>query len=283
MVETAKAANGLHGPKLYQERARRALPILVQQAHARQPIAYNGIARELGMSNPRNMNYVLGCVGTALSELSDEWGEQIPLLQALVVTKNTGLPGVGIEGFFENKAYAKLNKQDRARLVSSMLQKVYYYRDWSRVLRELKLKPLKHLDGAVEASINSSIGRGGEGPLHKALKAYILANPSVLGLQKVVHKEDERYLASGDSIDVYFETSQMVLGVEVKSRISSEEDIIRGLFQCIKYKAVLEAEAKFRATAKSVDTILVIETSLTPKLISMANRLGVEVIENCRS
>ena len=75
------------GSKFYQERAKRALPILVAQAKARHTITYGQLASELDMPNPRNLNNVLGAVGTELTKLSREWGEKIPPLTCIVVDK----------------------------------------------------------------------------------------------------------------------------------------------------------------------------------------------------
>ena len=49
--ETARIAKGIFGEKLYQERARAALPILVRQATAQQKIKYGDLAEEVGMPN----------------------------------------------------------------------------------------------------------------------------------------------------------------------------------------------------------------------------------------
>ena len=64
MTDTALNATGFMGPKLYQKRARKALPILIAQAEAGVTVTYTKIANELGMTNARNMNDVLRCVGT---------------------------------------------------------------------------------------------------------------------------------------------------------------------------------------------------------------------------
>jgi len=58
--ETGEVAETMEGNKLYQERARRAMPILVRQALAGETIYYQDLADELGMPNPRNLNFVLG-------------------------------------------------------------------------------------------------------------------------------------------------------------------------------------------------------------------------------
>ena len=48
-METAQTAKPLFGNKLYQQRAREALPILVRQVTANQIISYSDLATELGM------------------------------------------------------------------------------------------------------------------------------------------------------------------------------------------------------------------------------------------
>ena len=97
MAETGDVAAGLiGGDKLYQKRARRALPILVRQAIAHRTMFYTELASELGMSNPRNMNFPLGAIGNTILHLAETWGRPVPPIQALVVNKSTGLPGVGI-------------------------------------------------------------------------------------------------------------------------------------------------------------------------------------------
>ena len=61
------------GEKLFQRRALEALPLLVRQAKASQWIHYSGLASELKMPNPRNLNYVLGALGRELELLSSRW------------------------------------------------------------------------------------------------------------------------------------------------------------------------------------------------------------------
>src|SRR5882762_1786592 len=94
--KTALVAHAIHGTSLYQERARAALPLLVRQAHAHQPIYYSDLASELGMRNPRNLNFVLGSIGQTIIDLSESWKDEVPPIQALVINKATGLPGKGV-------------------------------------------------------------------------------------------------------------------------------------------------------------------------------------------
>ena len=83
----------LKDEKLYIQRARQALPILVRQAMIGRPIFYSDLALELNMPNARNLNYVLGAIGNTLLEIGKEWGEKIPYLQSIVLNKATNLPG----------------------------------------------------------------------------------------------------------------------------------------------------------------------------------------------
>jgi len=49
-------------------------------------------------------------------------------------------------------------------------------------------------------------------------------------------------LLSGDRLDVYFECKKKKhVAVEVKPSTSPEGDVLRGIFQCVKYQAVMNA------------------------------------------
>src|SRR5436190_337169 len=111
--------------ELYQRRALRALPILVRQAWAGRPIYYGEIAQELGMPNPRNMNYVLGSVGTSIQNLSAKWNERIPPLQVLAINVSAGLPGEGFAEFTnEPDAFKRAPLYQRRRMIEALTAQV---------------------------------------------------------------------------------------------------------------------------------------------------------------
>ena len=68
-------------------------------------------------------------------------------------------------------------------------------------------------------------------------------------------------------------------GIEVKSVVSREGDIRRGLFQCVKYRALLQAEEAAAGNARSVDVYLACEHEFPTKLLGVAHVLGVEVFD----
>lgn len=89
---------------------------------------------------------------------------------------------------------------------------------------------------------------------------------------------------SGDEIDVFFRSGHQWIGVEVKSCISDklERDYERGLYQAIKYAAVLEAQAQVDHpdAPPIVKVFLVLERTLPSRLRPTAEKLGVSVLEN---
>jgi|SRR5271169_5108370 len=140
---SSSIVSALSGNDLYLERARDAFPILVRQALAEEKIAYSDLADEMGMPNPRNLNYVLGSIGKAIKELSAEWNQEIPPLQCLVVNKNTGLPGEGVAWFISDlKDFEHRTPEERKLILGNELVKVFKYPRWEKVLSAFGLKPI---------------------------------------------------------------------------------------------------------------------------------------------
>ncbi|MGI3187077.1 hypothetical protein [Nioella aestuarii] len=289
MAETGATAASIHGDKLYQERARRAFPILVRQAEARKTIYYSDLAEELGMPNPRNLNYVLGSIGQTLQELSDELNNEIPPIQCIVINKSDGMPGEGIGWFLNKESYSgvvpedfkKLPKLRQKEIVQAELQKVYLYDKWREVLEYLSLEPVSDDFSRVLAETRAF--GGGESDAHKLLKEYVAQNPTLIGLPASSPKgQTEQRLLSGDALDVSFSLPERWIAAEVKSHISGEPDIVRGLFQCVKYKAVMAATQLVEKDQASVESVLVLEGELPKHLVPLRNMLGVTVFQNVR-
>ena len=181
-METARIAEPIAGDKLYQERARAALPLLVRQAHAGSPIRYGELAAELGMPNARNLNYVLGSIGQAIKALSKDWRQEVPPIQCIVINKNTGLPGEGVGWFITDKEdFRKLPKAQQRRLVEAELHKVFTFPRWLEVLKALGLEPVE-VDYRDVVSRASTFRAGPESEQHRRLKEYVARCPHLLGL-----------------------------------------------------------------------------------------------------
>lgn len=283
---TAGTAKGIdpHG-ELYQRRALDALPLLVRQAHAGHTLFYSDLADELGMPNARNLNYVLGSIGQSLVALSEAWGEELPPLQALVVNRQTGLPGDGfVRDLVDPKVLEGVNSRTRKQVVDGMLAAVFTYPKWPLVLKHFDAAAMPTSSVLVAKVRAAGYGGESESEAHRALKKRIAADPSLVGVTKRVMSTDVEYrLPTGDEIDVLFRTRTGVISVEVKAHISAEDDIARGVFQCVKYEALLNAVAASDGRRDDVETILALGGVLTPEVRSLANTLGVSVLEQIGS
>jgi hypothetical protein len=270
------------GNKLYQQRARIALPILVRQAKAEQTISYADLAKELEMPNARNLNFVLGAIGNSLSKLEEIIGEKIPLINALVVNKKTGLPGEGIEWFLENKKnYDLSSKKQKKTSIQRLLQEIFIFKNWDLILSELNLEPVANILSSEEEVVYPKYSPIAESESHRIFKENISKYPQVLELPTKFEKvEIEFSFPTQDEVDVLFTYKDAVVGVEVKSKISDENDIRRGLFQCVKYQALLEANQMLEQRPINVDTILALEDEFPNGLLPIKNTLGIKVIDN---
>ena len=100
------------------------------------------------------------------------------------------------------------------------------------------------------------------------------AHPHKIGLRKSFGKgEPESRLLSGDSVDVLFTDDNDFAAVEVKSCRSNDEDFRRGIYQCVKYRKVKEAEQL--PNKVRVQTVLVTERELNFELKTRARLLKV--------
>ncbi len=256
------------------------LPILVRQAEARETITYKDLARETGIHH-RPLKYVLGHIGETLIVFNDgsSFGK-VPHIQSLVINKETKLPGSGIDQFINELLSSKMEDIDRRHIVEKIQHKVFKFKEWRKVLKKLGLEAVQSDFSDISSQASRASGGGGEGPEHKKLKSYVANNPDKFGLPKSVTHEIEYALPSGDKLDVFFKQGRKHIGVEVKPKISDIGDITRGMYQCIKYQAVLEAEQRVKGQKVDVRTFLVIGGKLNKELCAIKNILGVEVYED---
>lgn len=270
----------LEGNKLYQTRARVALPYLVKQAEARQTIYYSDLAKILEMPNPRNLNYVLGVIGNAMKEVSLSIDIKIPPIQCIAISKRTNLPGDGISWYIDITDYSTRSPSQQKEFLNAMLAEIYLFPYWREVLNVLGLDPI-HIDLQEDLDKATKIRSGGESESHRKFKEFVSRNPLVLGLKESLPDGIlEHVLPSADVIDILFIDQSLKIGVEVKSHISTPEDILRGIFQCVKYKHLIEAKQIIDNELPNSRVILALEGKLPEKYVITKNLLGIEVIDN---
>ncbi len=259
------------------EWALRMIPVLVRWAQATwdKPHYYSDLSAAVGHKTNQT-GQAIGIIQDIIDELSKKTGKKIPTLNCLVQNKGTGLPSDGFDYVIPN--YSKLSVDSKKGEVRKLNYDAHIY-EWSWVLKALKLKPAK-ITCEEDSAPPIIIGCGGEGKEHKALKDYIANHPEMLGIKMVKKSETEHDLLSGDRLDVYFETKKCHYAIEVKPSTSPKEDVLRGIFQCIKYKAVMDAErVKFNDNYEN-EVLLVLAGEITPDNRQIAADLGVRVKPN---
>ena len=194
------------------------------------------------MANPRNLNYPLGSIGQTLERLSEVWRERILPIQCIVINKANELPGEGIGWFLvKEEDFRNLSPGRKREIVKAELWHAFAYPKWRQVLETVGLPPPKtNYSNANERA--SGFRAGGETEQHRRLKEFVARTPLTVGLPPGTPQGKlEVMLPSGDCLDVSFRATPEWVAAEIKSKISPEADILRGLYQCVKYQAVMRA------------------------------------------
>ena len=241
----------------------------------------HGRGRGLGMGS------VLGRMGRLLQDLEVKWGEPIPHIHSLVISKTgplKGLPSEGIKEFWQD--YPNLDKSEKLNKVRREYQRISEFGSrWDNLLEALDLERV--IPDVEREKGTQCRGRGGgESPEHNALKMYVEANPALVGASADFTPFTEYVLPSLDTLDVLFKSSRCWIGVEVKSRVSdcNEQDYRRGIYQCVKYRAILNAMHRDPTydVPSDIRVVLVLESKLPSSYEETAAVLGVKVYDQIR-
>lgn len=218
-----------------------------------------------------------------------------PLLNVLLVQQEDGMPGRGagyyLDQHFNINGLAHKNARKQRRdewrtCFERAAAEVYDYPNWDGLYKTVYGRAYRPDTQATQRKSGKDgsekdglpRGRGGEGKNHKALRLWVQKNPATL-LPRLgrVRAETEVELLSGDRVDAVYYAVGKTVAIEVKSRDSNDLDLQRGIYQCVKYRAVLGVmDARQEAP---VEAVLVTETPLPGDLSSLARRLGIRYIE----
>ncbi len=232
----------------------------------------------------------IGLVAGVLMERIQDIDADAPLLNVLVVNQEDRKPSRGAGSFMaERFGVPRLAEEEAKQKYPQLWDRyfklaageVYAYseRQWSRLFQQIFETPLaqekieqdrkRRHKGTEKDGIPSGrkYGSGGEGPLHKALRLWVKNNPGAIHKSFAsASSETEVDLDSGDRVDVVYKLEDRIAVLEVKSRISDDIDLRRGVYQCVKYRAV-RAAMDVRDDAV-VDAFLITEMPL-PREISL--------------
>jgi hypothetical protein len=275
--------------------AKKALPVLVSLAESHRATTYTELAKIL-LGDKRYghpLMSALGRLGRALESLNEaepkKYGK-IPPIELLVCNQRTGRPGnLGLN--FLGYKKSEIDKMSEALLdtiISRAHQNIFEYPRWQHVLKAFGLKPVTLKLPAPE-SILPKIWEleqhaTGEGEEHERLKLFLAQNPKIIGIQWKSGGDIERVLLSGDRLDISFRDDERWIAVEVKGKHSPLADLVRGIFQCVKYKVILAAQLRYEALGGKVHlqrtiprVVLACGAPLPTELLTFAKSVDVEV------
>ena len=233
-------------------------------------------------------------VGTLMHRILEIDGDA-PLLNLLVVS-TTGKPGDGADIFIKDRFGLPRDDEpipNREKLIEKEANRVFAFKQWPRIYRRLfkadppTIDPITLRQGTEADGMPPNTSKGGRGgpaesEEHKDLKAYVLANPSCVGAPpKPNRRKDEFMLLSGDEIDVVFEHGNSAYLVEVKSERSKEPDFMRGVYQCVKYRAVFQAQTAGVTPNLRIRAVLAVAVKPKGHIFSLArhNRVKIKIVK----
>lgn len=207
----------------------------------------------------------IGFVAGSLMHKIQDRIPNAPLINVLVVNQADRQPSKGAGEFMaERFGEPRLAEEDAKEKYPRLWEKtfnraaaeVYEYtaKEWAKLYQEVFSAPLpleqinKQRDKRKRGTEKDGIrigrnhGAGGEGKFHRELRLWIKDNPEAVRKSFAgAETETESDLDSGDRIDVVYKCADRIVLLEVKSRISNLVDLRRGVYQCIKYRAVRAA------------------------------------------
>ena len=227
---------------------------LIHAAKRRSSVTYGEAKRRLETEFEFDTIFpiMMGIPAGALMRRILEIQPDCPLLNILLVRQKDCMPGEGAGPFMANyleqprlakPGYRNKHQQRWRAACDEIATDVYAFKDWERIYRKAfgeRLPAATSPRGTEHDGINHT--RKGEGPNHKALRLWVRDNPGRVRRGYADFETDtEVILDSADRVDVVYYGSTSTVVIEVKSIDSDDADLRRGVFQCIKYRAVMEA------------------------------------------
>lgn len=251
---------------------RLALPYLVACAQKRETITYGKLAKLVG-SHHRAIRYAIGYIRDEICR-----ARGLPMLTAIVVNQDSHEPGDN----FLPEGTAHLSPAEYTHRFEQLRDDVFACQDWDRLLAELDLTPIEKTPEDFDQEgreYNKSLARRqnhGEGDGHRQLKHYVAQHPEVLGVSTVGKGTMEFAFVSGDECDVVFQlrpTGEAV--VEIKN--GERGELIKGVYQAVKYRALMIAQRGHGGPYAEVKAFLV-AYQIPEDIVKFAGKFNIECV-----
>lgn len=271
----------LDGDSWTKRTARIGFPILVEYARTRRAITYGEwnneiVKRKLGPDgSPRLYGWPAGSIGDACEDYAAKTGVPVPPINLIVVNKKTRMPGSGADSYFRrycaNRLGRRVNPESldsrkKRALIDCAQKEIFDFPSWGDVLAACGLAETTPPRSRKKRPRPRKAGwsTGPESEEHQRLKQMIVDDPTLVALQSNEKGDQEHPLWSGDRLDVYFKNADV--GVEVKTSNAGFDEIHRGIFQCVKYKALMQAQQIYNREIPTADCLLALGGMLPEEL-----------------
>jgi len=261
------------------------LSFLAQCATAQKLTNYTEVSRAIGINNPQWANAAFAPVNRVIQAVVKErlfGAGSIPDITSIVTQKGKASFGRGL--MYDHEDLAKLSHAEQLARVQVLRDDVFRWPYWLQLLALLGLKPLDDLSLGEEelARFASQSYARGKSPEHQRMQECIRENPlAAAKLTGILRYSACEYLFwSLDRLDVIAKTDDEWVGFEVKPSRSPSDEIRKGIYQAIKYQALIKADLLERGIVRRARCVLVCGGSLPKELRSLSERFGIEVREN---
>ncbi len=219
------------------EYSRRALPFLIYCAQQRRTLTYKELADHASCHH-RVTAHILGYIRDEICA-----PRTLPYINAIVIRQDNGLPGDA----WLPEGTAHLTDTEYREQFEQFRDKVFAFSGWNELLKELSLPPMELSEqdlkerGRTYSQVLARQVSGGEGEAHRSLKEFVACHPEAIGLPSSPIAQTEYLFISGDCCDVLFRYQHNQFAIaEIKNGDPGE--LTRGIYQLIKYRALLIAE-----------------------------------------
>ena len=120
-------------------------------------------------------------------------------------------------------------------------------------------------------------GVGGESEAHRLLKLYVAERPQLLGLSPGAVPSVEHPFMTGDRVDVLFGNHGPKRSV-VEVEVEGEREVLVGIHQAIKYRALAAAQDGFQLTDPQVRAYVVAYQTTYPATTTLAKDYDVRLV-----
>lgn len=245
------------------EYSRRALPFLIYCAQQRRTLTYKELAEHAGCHH-RVVAHILGYIRDEICAPRD-----LPYINAIVIRQDTGLPGDA----WLPEGTGHLSDQEYREQFEQFRDRVFAFSGWNALLKELSLSPMALSEqdlkerGRTYSQLLARQASGGEGDAHRGLKEYVARHPESIGLPASSHAQTEHMFISGDCCDVLLTYGKDQFAIaEIKNGDPGE--LTRGIYQLIKYRALLAAEEDLTLT--DLPSVHLVAYQIAPEVQSLA-------------